>query len=352
MKSMKRIASLLAVVMAVGSVRATTYYMKSDYSNKDKVNGYTAWSTTDAWDDGSGNNPAYAPVSEDATGMEFYVTNGRIIRTRYDDLIYGTIQIGDEMTEGKVYNKRYSSFTTFEDGIVLKKGSYEAAASGNNHPDERAWVDGRIVIASSENTPFVFKRNVNRQQLGFLITADIEGDAGTGFEFQGSGQYNSVMTLAGDNSGYLGQIKVSGTYTSGYTDTTLIVDGSATALGGAPVSAKQDAVLFSFQNSARLVLTNLAENAVVGSANRGIEASFTGVKTRDAFYLDVASDITLASPLAGDAPIKKTGAGMLTLTGAYVSSGALSVEEGAGGVVLASVHYGVRPHGHTMVTSK
>ena len=65
MKSMKRIASLLAVVMAVGSVRATTYYMKSDYSNKDKVNGYTAWSTTDAWDDGSGNNPAYAPVSDD-----------------------------------------------------------------------------------------------------------------------------------------------------------------------------------------------------------------------------------------------------------------------------------------------
>lgn len=338
MKSMKRIASLLAVVMAVGSVRATTYYMKSDYSNKDKVNGYTAWSTTDAWDDGSGNNPAYAPVSADATGMEFYVTNGCIIRTRYDSLIYGTIQIGDEMTEGHVYNKRYGSFTTFEDGIVLKKGSYQAVASGNNTgADERAWVDGRVVIASSEAAPFVFKRNSNANSiLGFLISADIEGDAGTGFEFQGSGQYNSVMTLAGDNSGYLGQIKVSGTYTLGYTDTTLIVDGSATALGGAPVSAKQDAVLFSFQNSARLVLTNLAENAVVGSANRGIEASFTGDKTRDAFYLDVASDITLASPLAGDAPIKKTGAGMLTLTGAYVSSGALSVEEGAGGVVLAS----------------
>ena len=169
-----------------------------------------------------------------------------------------------------------------------------------------------------------------------MIAADIEGDAGTGFEFKGSGRYNSVMTLTGDNSAYLGQVKVSGMYASGYTDATLIVDGSATALGGSPASAKSDAVLFSFQNSARLVLTNIAANAVVGNPNRGIQASFTESTARDAFYLDVASDITLASPLAGDAPIKKTGAGILTLTGAYVSSGALSVEEGAGGVVLAS----------------
>ena len=335
MKSMKRIASLLAVVMAVGSVRATTYYMKSNYSNERTA---AAWSMTAAWDDGSGNNPAYAPVSADATGTEFCINNGYTNRTiSTTRTLYGTIQVGDETSEGVIFNKLYNGvFTTFVDGIVLKKGSYQAVASGDNNPDERACIAGRVVIASSENTPFVFKRNDNRSGLGFWITADIDGGVGTGFEFQGSGRRNSVMTLAGDNSGYLGQIKVSGTYTSGYTDTTLIVDGSATALGGAPVSAKQDAVLFSFQNSARLVLTNLAENAVVGSANRGIEASFTGDKTRDAFYLDVASDITLASPLAGDAPIKKTGAGMLTLTGAYVSSGALSVEEGAGGVVLAS----------------
>lgn len=317
------------VAMAANSAFATTYNMTSSYSDKD-----TAWGSAAAWDDGSGNHPSAAPSSADATGTEFCVNDGLIIRTTAAKALYGTICIGDDTTEGTVYNKiTGDKFTTYVDGLVIKSGAYEPVNS--NASAKRACIGGRIVVASAEGSPFAFERKGNSNGLGFLIAADIEGDAGTGFEFKGSGRYNSVMTLTGDNSAYLGQIKVSGTYTSGYTDTTLIVDGSATALGGAPVSAKQDAVLFSFQNSARLVLTNLAENAVVGSANRGIQASFTGSTERDAFYLDVASDITLASPLAGDAPIKKTGAGILTLAGSY-SSETLSVVEGAGGVVLAS----------------
>lgn len=318
------------VAMAANSAFATTYYMTSSYSDKD-----TAWGSAAAWDDGSGNHPSAAPSSADATGTEFCVNDGLIIRTTAPKALYGTICIGDDTTEGTVYNKiTGDKFTTYVDGLVIKSGAYKPVNS--NVSAQRACIGGRIVVASAEGSPFAFERYRNSDGLGFLIAADIEGDAGTGFEFKGSDRYNSVMTLAGDNSGYLGQIKVSGKYASGYTDATLIVDGSATALGGSPASAKSDAVLFSFQNSARLVLTNIAANAVVGNPNRGIQASFTGSTARDAFYLDVASDITLASPLAGDAPIKKTGAGMLTLTGAYVSSGALSVEEGAGGVVLAS----------------
>lgn len=136
------------VAMAANSAFATTYYMKSNYSNMDKVNGYTAWSTTDAWDDGSGNHPSAAPSSADATGTEFCVKDGLIIRTTAPQSLYGTIYIGDETTAGTVYNKiTGDKFTTYVDGLVIKSGAYKPVNS--NASAQRACIGGRIVVASA-----------------------------------------------------------------------------------------------------------------------------------------------------------------------------------------------------------
>lgn len=322
----------LSVVMAslavtiVLSLDAATYYKTS--ADDDNAN---AWSKVTDWEGEGGGNPSFAPNNEQATGTDFCIRDGRKIRTTTAQRLYGTITIGDESSAGYLRNKiTKNAFTTYVDGLVLKNGSY-IAINSNVDPQD-VCVSGKVVIASGEQSPFLFRRNDNSANLGFVLAADISGETGTAFTFEGAARYNSKLTLSGNNSAYKGQINLLGFYNADYVDFTAILD-SPSALGGPLSTFDADAVNVTLYSRAELIFTpNVGSQ--MSAENRGMTVSFTGSNPKDALYLVAQDgvDLDFALPItysgATVVPVRKAGPGKLTLSGEYSTGGTLSADDG------------------------
>ena len=321
---MKKLLLLLSIGMTVSAL-ATDYYLV-----RDQPAGANGWQASE-WKDKDGNEA----TSEPCAGNTYYVLNDYGMRTPEKQGVNYTFEgkliVGSATSGGKISNKTVSGGVITYADLVLVNAQYIAV--NVNVTDKKARVAGKITVASPESAPASFKNGSNTDGLGYIVSADISGDEGTGLTVCGNDRYNVVPVLSGDNSGYHGKLVFDSNYeAANYVDITILAD-SPTALGGSLTAPRADAVSFVFDDDAKLSFTKNA-GPHVAAENRGL--SLKPTNANPVFYLDAEKDaaVDFAFPITGsNVAVKKTGLGTLTLSGAY-GAGALSVAEGV--LVLAS----------------
>lgn len=151
------------------------------------------------------------------------------------------------------------------------------------------------------------KVGVGKNQTG-TIAADITGSGGLEFTSASDDDQRGKLVLTGDNSGFMGKIKIANA--SAATGTNVVVDVSASAnLGGNPAEFAFDGL--SIGQGGFLYVGGDVE---IG-ANRGLYCSVPSDNPNGGVDVTGGKTFTVKSRLTMDGILRKTGAGMLVLGG-------------------------------------